>query len=76
MATTIQIDKDIRKELEDLKIHKRESLNDVISRLIKMSVDTEPLSKEEIEGIEASLEDIKQGSVYTTEEVKKQLELR
>ncbi len=37
------------------------------------SIDSEPLSESEKEAIEESLEDIKQGRVYTLEEVKKEL---
>jgi len=37
------------------------------------SVDSEPLSESEKEAIEESLEDIRQGRVYTLEEVKKEL---
>ena len=33
MATTVQISEDVRKRLEELKVHKREALNDVIFRL-------------------------------------------
>lgn len=35
MATTIQIDENVRKELEKLKIHRREPLNEVILRLLE-----------------------------------------
>ncbi len=34
MSTTIQIDDDLRKRLEELKEHKRESLNEVIHKII------------------------------------------
>jgi hypothetical protein len=34
MSTTIQIDDDLRKRLEELKKHKRESLNEVIHKII------------------------------------------
>lgn len=33
MATTVQISEEVRKRLEELKVHKREALNDVIARL-------------------------------------------
>ena len=63
MATTVQVNEDLRKTLEKLKLYKKESLNDVIVRLVKMSVDTEPLSKKEIEDIRESLKDIEEGRV-------------
>ena len=34
MATTIQIDEIVKKRLDELKIHRRESYNELISRLI------------------------------------------
>jgi predicted CopG family antitoxin len=34
MATTIQIDENIKEKLDNLKIHHRESYNELISRLI------------------------------------------
>lgn len=75
MATTVQVNEDLRKTLEKLKLYKKESLNDVIVRLVKMSVDTEPLSKKEIEDIRESLKDIEEGRVYKLEDVKKELGL-
>ena len=37
--------------------------------------DDEPLSEEEIEGIEKALQDLKEGRFYTHEQVKKKLGL-
>ena len=34
MITTIQLDKEVKEKLDDLKIHSRESYNDLIVRLI------------------------------------------
>ena len=41
--------------------------------IIGMAHDEEPLSEEEIEGIEESLKDIKAGRVYSEKEAKKLL---
>ena len=76
METTIQIHRNLKAKLEKLKIHPRESYEKVIQRLIESSIDTEPLSKEEIREIEEGLADIKAGRVYTTKELKKELGIR
>lgn len=72
-TTTICIDPNVKSMLDGLKIHKNESYNSVVERLIKMAYDEEPLSDEEIKGIEESLEDIKTGKVYSEKEAKKML---
>jgi predicted transcriptional regulator len=69
-TTTICIDPDIKRKLDDLKAYKNESYNSVVERLIKMAYDEEPLTDEDIKGIEKSLEDIKAGRVYSEEEAK------
>jgi predicted transcriptional regulator len=72
-TTTICIDPNVKSMLDGLKIHKNESYSSVVERLIKMAYDDEPLSDEEIKGIEESLEDIKAGRVYSEKEAKKML---
>jgi predicted transcriptional regulator len=74
-TTTICIDPNVKSKLDDLKVYKNESYNSVVERLIKMAYDEEPLSKEEIKGIEESLEDIKAGRAYSEEEAKRMLGL-
>jgi predicted transcriptional regulator len=68
-ATIIRVSKETKTLLDEWKIHPKESYNDVIRRLIDACTDNEPLSEEEIRGIEESLEDIKAGRVYPLEEV-------
>jgi predicted transcriptional regulator len=72
-TTTICIDPDIKRKLDDLKAYKNESYNSVVERLIKMAYDEEPLTDEDIKGIEESLEDIKAGRVYSEEEAKRMM---
>ena len=43
--------------------------------LSELAEDEEPLSKDTIEKIEMSLKDIKEGMVYTTDEVRKRLKI-
>jgi predicted transcriptional regulator len=72
-TTTICIDPNIKRKLDDLKAYKNESYNSVVERLIKMAYDEEPLTDEDIKGIEESLEDIKAGRVYSEEEAKRMM---
>lgn len=72
-STTIKIDTELKDRLNTLKIHPRESYNDVIERLVAMAVDEEPLSQETIRDLERSLEDLKAGRVYTLDEVMAEL---
>jgi predicted transcriptional regulator len=44
--------------------------------LTKSKIDEEPLSKETVEAIERGLKDIKEGRFYSTEEVKKRLNIK
>ncbi len=69
-TTTICIDPNIKKMLDNLKIYKTESYNSVVERLIKMAYDEDPLTDEEIKGIEESLEDIKAGRIYNEDEAR------
>jgi predicted transcriptional regulator len=76
MATTVQIDEKTKSLLEKLKIHKRESFNEVIKNLVMAKFDVEPLSDEEIRDVEKSLKEIKAGRYYTHEQVKRNLNLK
>ena len=76
MKTTIQVEEEVRRVLNELKLYPREPYNLVIERLIKSKIDEEPLSKEAIKAIEKGLQDIKEGRVYTTKEVKRKLKIK
>ena len=75
METTIQVKKDLKDKLNSLRLYTHESYDSVIRRLSELAEDEEPLSKETIQRIEMSLKDIKEGRVYTTDEVKKRLKI-
>ena len=75
METTIQIKKDLKDRLNSLRLYPNESYDSVIRRLSELAEDEEPLSREAIGRIEASLKDIKEGRIYTKEEVKKRLKI-
>ena len=87
MITTIQIDKKIKSKLDELKIHRRETYNELISRLIynfPKDADKESLIEtievlsdpEAMRNIAEALERIDRGEYGTTiEEVEKELGL-
>ena len=71
-TTTIQIDKKTKKKLDEMKLSKRDTYNDVIEQLIEDSLE---LSEETKKDIQEALEDYENGKVSTLEEVKKELGL-
>ena len=86
MVTTIQIDNELKERLNHLKIHPRESYNDLISRLIdsyspdvasrESLIETlDILSDPEImRGIARGLEDIKTGNTNSLDQISRDLE--
>jgi predicted CopG family antitoxin len=68
-ASTIYIREDLKERLQELKRHPKESYNDVIERLVTLSVDPEPLNDEAIKGLEEALDDIKHHRLHTEEEI-------
>jgi predicted CopG family antitoxin len=68
-ASTIYIREDLKEKLQELKRHPKESYNDVIERLVTLSVDYEPLNAEAIKGHEEALDDIKHHRIYSEEVV-------
>ena len=69
-ASTIYIREDLKEKLQELKRHPKESYNDVIERLVTLSVDYEPLNAEAIKGLEEALDDIKHQRIYSEEVIK------
>ena len=76
MKTSIQVSKEVKELLDELKLHPREPYDSVIRRLLEVNIDYEPLSRETLRRIEEALEDLKAGRLYTTEEVRRELEVR
>lgn len=68
-ASTIYIREDLKERLQELKRHPKESFNDVIERLVTLSVDHEPLNDEAIKGLEEALDDIKHRRLHSEEEI-------
>ncbi len=86
MVTTIQIDEKVKAKLDILKIHRRESYNELILRLINSSspenvsretlIETlEILSDSELlKGIERGIQDIEAGKIRPLSKVRKELQ--
>jgi predicted transcriptional regulator len=71
--TTVQLRSDTKEKLDDLKIHPRETYDELIGRLADAAYDDEELSDEEIAGIKESEEDIKAGRVRSLRDIMKDL---
>ena len=68
VSTTIQISQDLQKELNKMKLYKRETYEEVIWNIIE---DTKELSKETKRNIEQSRKEISEGKFTTLSELKK-----
>ncbi len=86
MVTTVQIDNELKERLNRLKIHPRESYNDLISRLID-SYSPDVASRESLietldilsdpemmKGITRGLEDIKAGRTKSLDQISRELD--
>jgi hypothetical protein len=71
--TTVQLRPETKGKLDDLKLHPRETYDELIDRLADAAYDDEPLSSEEIEDIRASEKDIKAGRVRSLRDIMKDL---
>ena len=71
--TSVQLRPETKGKLDDLKLHPRETYDELIDRLADAAYDDEPLSPEEIEDIRASEKDIKAGRVRSLRDIMKDL---
>ncbi|MBU2522927.1 MAG: hypothetical protein KKE23_01400 [Nanoarchaeota archaeon] len=71
-TTTIQISRELQKKLEERKLVANESYEEVIADLIE---DTLELSKETKMSITLAEKDIKEGKLFTLEQIKKEFNL-
>jgi predicted transcriptional regulator len=71
--TTVQLRSETKEKLDDLKIHPRETYDELIGRLADAAYDDEELSDEEIAGIKESEVDIKAGRVRSLRDIMKDL---
>jgi len=70
--TTIQIGADTLDRLKMMRTHQRQSYDELLNTLID-EAEEETLSETEIDEIKTSLEEIRQGKVYSIEQVAKEL---
>lgn len=73
VSTTVKIKEKTRTKLENLKLHSKETYNDVIERL--MITQDDELDPQTIKNIRKSLDDIEKGKIYTLAQVEKELGL-
>jgi predicted transcriptional regulator len=71
-TTTIQISKSLQKKLEERKLVANESYEEVIEDLIE---DTMELSEETKRDIALAEKDIKEGRIFTLEQIKREFNL-
>lgn len=71
--TTVQLRKETKEKLNALKIHPRETYDELIDRLADAAYDEEPLSPDEIEDIRESEGDIGSGRVRNLRDILKDL---
>ena len=70
MSTTIQISDEMKDQLHGLKMHPRETYNDVLERIME---DMKELNQKTKKEIEKALKEIEDGDFLTHEEVGKEL---
>ncbi|UCD92306.1 MAG: hypothetical protein JSV43_08855 [Methanobacteriota archaeon] len=70
MPTTIQIEESLRDKLNEMKLHPRETYNDVLERLFE---DLLELSQETRKDIKKAVKEIESGKYKTHEEVKEEM---
>lgn len=73
MDTTIKVKHKTRTKLENLKIHSKETYNDVIERLLRTQDDE--LDLQTIKNLKKSLDDIEKGKIYSLKQVETELGL-
>lgn len=74
-TSTIVLSKKLKNELAGFKQYDRETMEDVIGRLVHIVKTKEEgdLSEETLKKIEIGRKDIREGRVYTTEQLRKKL---
>lgn len=76
MATTIQVSETVKKELESLKEHSRQTYNEVIQELVNVFealAENKELKDEVLAEIEEARKEIKQGKGMSTAQLLKRL---
>jgi predicted transcriptional regulator len=68
-TSSILVQRAVKERLDSLKLHPRETYNEIIVRLIDCSEESEPLSTSTIDALEKGLKDLKEGKVFPRDEV-------
>jgi len=68
-SASYKIREDLKHTLQELKRHPKESYNDVIERLVSLSIDSEPLNDDSIRGLEEAISDIRHRRLHSEEEI-------
>jgi len=71
-TTTVQIDRQLKARLDRMKLHSRESYNDVLERLLE---DLEEISPADLRRYDEISKQVKAGKYKTHEQVKKEMGL-
>lgn len=71
-TTTIQLSTDLKRTLESMKLHPRETFNDVLERLVE---DLRELDKETLAEAEEARDAIRAGRYLTQDQVRKAMGL-
>ncbi len=69
-TTTIQLSRELKKTLDGMKLHPRETYNDVLERLIE---DTRELDAKTKREIQKAIREIEAGKFRTHEQVRKEM---
>ncbi len=75
VEATIKVSAGVKGRLDALKIHPRETYNDVIERLTSMAIDPDPLTDVELRKLEEARKDRRDGRTYTHDQVLAELGL-
>lgn len=75
MSSTMKVSQKIKSKLEKNRNYPREPLEDVVERLLEHYAMDTRLTEKEIQDVQEGLDDIKNGRVYTTEQLNKELGL-
>jgi hypothetical protein len=74
-ASVVRVGERTKARLDQLKLHPRETYDDVISRLTDIAIDDEPLSDEELEHLRRSEEDIRAGRTRRLVDIARDLDI-
>ena len=72
-STTIKVSTETRTTLVEQKLHHGETLEQVINRLLKSQLIDDYLDEQTLQNMQEGLDDIKNGRVYTTKQLKTEL---